>query len=75
MVTASKETAVLIGGRIIMTIRYEEHKTMVANVNLYSASSQKKTTPLMFSMCRVLFKNKHLQCVTKNSRVRLAQVV
>ena len=46
------------------------------NVNLYSASSQ-KITPLMRSMCWVLFKKKCLQCTTKtvNLHVRLTQIV
>jgi len=43
------------------------------NVHLYSA----KITPLMHSMCRVLFKKKRLQCTTEtvNLHVRLTQIV
>ena len=44
--------------------------------NLDSASSQ-KITPLMRSMCRVLFNKKRLQCTKKtvNLHVRLTQIV
>ena len=46
------------------------------NVNLYSTSTQ-KITPLMCSICRVLFKKKRQQCTKKtvNLHVRLTQIV
>ena len=44
-------------------------------MSIYTAHRRKKT-PLMRSMCRVLIKNKRLQCTTKtvNQHVRLTQL-
>jgi len=53
-------------------------RTVNVNVNLNSYSALlPKITPLMRSMCRVVFKKKRLQCTTKavNLHVRLMKIL